>query len=383
MQQYNFPTVIYFGEGSLEQLMESLTKSQIKNPLIVTDATLVQLGVYETLRALLEESKIKHSLFDQTHSNPLEEDVEKGTEIYKENHCDSIIALGGGSPMDVAKVIKIMSSHKAPLAQYDDAIGGDKLIVNPMPPLYAIPTTAGTGSEVGRCGVITMRETQRKTIFFAPELMPDIAVLEPKLTTGLPPHITAATGIDAFTHALEAYLAAGFHPMADGIALEAIKLCLDNLETAVRHGDNLEARANMQIAATMGATAFQKGLGMIHSLAHPLSAHFNIHHGLANALLLPDAIAFIEKSDLNKEQEQRIVNIFQLFAERDMEEESLAHACGSWFQELNITFGLSNHGIPESKLNFLASEAFADPCHSTNLIPVTEADLLEVYRAAL
>jgi len=251
-----------------------------------------------------------------------------------------------------------------------------------MPPLYAIATTAGTGSEVGRCGVIVMRKSRKKTLFCSPALMPDIAVLCPSLTAGLPPPITSATGIDAFTHSLEAWLAPGFHPLADGVALEGMRLCLENLAVCYEYGDKLEARGRMQLASTMGATAFQKGLGMIHSLAHPLSAHFNTHHGLANALLLPDAIAFIESSDLTIEQRRRLDVVQALFEEAGMAKSSLSASCRDWFSALGIEFGLQHHNIPQEQLDFLAGEAFDDPCHSTNIIPVSREDLLQVYQKA-
>ncbi|MEO7777525.1 MAG: iron-containing alcohol dehydrogenase, partial [Fibrobacteria bacterium] len=288
MQQFNYPTIILYGEGALAGLADRL-RGGCKHVLIVTDATLVKAGlaakVTEAIRAAGAGAP-EVSVFDGTHPNPVEADVEQGLEAYRRGGCDALIALGGGSPMDTAKVIRFMATHPGPLAKYDDAKGGDKLIINAMPPLYAIPTTSGTGSEVGRSGVIILRATGKKTIFFHPRLMPDMAVLEPSLTAGLPPHITAATGIDAFTHCLEAYLVDAFHPMADGIALEGLRLILRHLPVAYSDGGNLASRGAMQMAAAMGATAFQKGLGMIHSLAHPLSARYNTHHGLANALLL-------------------------------------------------------------------------------------------------
>ena len=213
-------------------------------------------------------------------------------------------------------------AHPAPLAQYSILDNGGAKITGALPPFYAVPTTAGTGSEVGRGAVITMRDTGRKTLFVAPPLMPTIAVLEPALTVGLPPHLTAATGIDAFTHCLESYFAPVYHPMADGVALEGIRLCLAHLNAAVADGADLAARAQMQMAASMGAVAFQKDLGMVHSLAHPLSARHGTHHGLANALMLPDSMDFIEAANLTPAQQQRIQTIRTLFAEaglRDVE----------------------------------------------------------------
>jgi 4-hydroxybutyrate dehydrogenase len=381
MQQFNYPTTIFFGEGSLAALAERL-RGTAKRPLIVTDATLVKAGVAGEVEKALGNAGVTAAVFDGVHPNPIEEDVEKGLEVYKREGCDALIALGGGSPMDTAKVLRFMAVHPGPLAQYDDAKGGDKLIKNPMPALYAIPTTAGTGSEVGRSGVIILRATGKKTIFFHPRLMPDVAVLEPRLTAGLPAHITAATGIDAFTHCLEAFLAPAFHPMADGIALEGIRLILKNLPAACSDGKNLEARGAMQMAAAMGATAFQKGLGMIHSLAHPLSARYNTHHGLANALLLPEAIAFLEKSQLGAEARGKLDRVASVLREEGMFRGSLAESCRDFFKTLGVPFGLRNHKVPQGDLEALSQDAIEDTCHAGNIIPVKREDMLAVYRAA-
>jgi 4-hydroxybutyrate dehydrogenase len=383
MQQFNYPTTIFFGEGAVKRLASIIANRGHKHLLLVTDATLVGLGVAADVAETLRSSGAEVTVFDQVHPNPIEDDVELGTAACKEQGCDAIVALGGGSPMDVAKVIKFMSTHDGPLAQYEDRLGGDSLIVNPMPPVYAIPTTAGTGSEVGRSSVVTLKATQKKTIFFAPQLMPDIAVLAPELTIGLPAHITAATGIDAFTHCLEAWFAPGFHPMADGIAQEGIKICLDYLPRCVEDGKDLDARGKMLMAATMGATAFQKGLGMIHSLAHPLSVHFGLHHGLTNALLLPASVEFLEASALTDAQRARLAEIHRLFKIRGMAGDTLSASCRQWFEKLGVGFGLAQHGIPEDRLEFLADEAFDDPCHGTNMIPVSRDDLLATYRKAL
>jgi alcohol dehydrogenase class IV len=381
MQQFNYPTTILYGEGALEALAERI-RGKVKHALIVTDATLAKAGLAGKVTDALRGKGVQSSVFDGTHPNPIEEDVEKGLEAYRKGGCDALIALGGGSPMDTAKVIRFMATHPGPLAQYDDAKGGDKLITGALPPLYAIPTTSGTGSEVGRSGVIILRATGKKTIFFNPRLMPDIAVLEPSLTAGLPPHITAATGVDAFTHCLEAYFVNAFHPMADGIALEGIRLILKNLPVACSNGTDLEARGAMQMAAAMGATAFQKGLGMIHSLAHPLSARYNTHHGLANALLLPDAIAFLESRNLDANAKAKITRVREIFREAGRDKGTLAESCRAFFAGLGVSFGLRNHKVPQGDLEPLSQDAFEDTCHASNIIPVTQADLLAVYKAA-
>ena len=382
MNQFNYPTIILSGEGALKEFSHRLKNKNHRKVLIVTDNTLDEAGLVQIITMHLSSHGIDYAIFSDVNPNPDDLDVENGLQVYRNGECDSIIALGGGSPMDVAKVIKIMVSNPPPLSQYDDTLGGDMLIKNAMPRLYAIPTTAGTGSEVGRSGVIIMRETGKKTIFFHPDLMPDIAVLEPEMTVGLPKHITAATGIDAFSHCLEAYFSTGFHPMADGIALQGIELILDCLPIAYNKGSNIMARERMQIAATMGATAFQKGLGMIHSLAHPLSGLFGMHHGLAITLMLPDSVDFLEKSDIGREQIRKILKVKSIFAERDLDKGSLALSCRDFFESLGIGFGLSGYNISESDLANASQEAFQDPCHSGNMIPISQNDLLGIYQAA-
>jgi 4-hydroxybutyrate dehydrogenase len=382
MEQYNFPTTILYGRGALKTFSEQMREKGHRKTLIVTDSVIRDLGLAQKLTDLLSSQGIPCAMFSDVHPNPTDADVDGGVKSYRESGCDSIIALGGGSPMDVAKVVKIMVAHPPPLEQYDDSLGGDRLITEPMPPLYAIPTTAGTGSEVGRSGVIIMKNTGRKTIFFHPHLMPDIAVLEPEMTVSLPPNITAATGIDAFSHCMEAYFAPMFHPMADGIALKGMELILIWLPKACNDGANIEAREKMLIAATMGSTAFQKGLGMIHSLAHPLSSMYGIHHGLANALVIPDCVEFLERADLSYEQRYRIERVRSLFVELDLDRGSLSACCRDFFKSLGVEFGLSRHKVPSSDLERLSSEAFADPCHANNMIPVTEGDLLKICQTA-
>jgi alcohol dehydrogenase class IV len=382
MIQYNYPTTILFGDGSLAEAARRIKAMGYRHPLLVTDQTLVKIGIVELVKKEFSKAEIECVLFEGVHPNPIEDDVEKGAQIYRDQKCDSLIAVGGGSPMDAAKVIMLAVSHSEPLEVYDDAIGGDKKIVNPMPPLFAIPTTAGTGSEVGRAAVIIMRKTNDKTIFFHPTMLPKIAVLEPRLTTGLPAAVTSATGIDAFTHCLEAFFASGFHPMADGIALEGMRLVLKNLPIAVKNGGNLQARGEMLLAASMGAAAFQKGLGMIHSMAHPLSSECGLHHGLANALMLPKSVEFLEKSDLNEDQRERISRVQSLFAEKSLAQATLSESCVEFIKSLGIQMGLRNHGVQEKQMDILSDKAFKDGCHSTNMIPVNREQLKRVYQEA-
>ena len=387
MNQYNFPTVLFYGADALKDLAPAIQKRGLKSLLLVTDPGLVQIGLADSVKSTLTSSGLNIEIFDNVHPNPIEEDVTTGVEMYKSGGFDGIIALGGGSAMDVAKTIRFMAVHEPPLAQYDDALGGDAKIVNPMPPLFAIPTTAGTGSEVGRSSVITLKETGRKTIFFHPGLMPDIAVLDPKLTVGLPPHITAATGMDAFTHCAEAYLVDSFHPMADALAVEGMKMIVANLPKVLDEPGNLDARGKMLLAASMGATAFQKGLGMIHSMAHPLSAEFNIHHGLANALLIKFGMEFTIAKTLetsNQALMEKLNLIGNIILNSTTEDVALLpENLNNFIHNLGISGGLEQHGILPKHIPKLAQLAFEDSCHATHPFPVSIEDFHAVYTRAL
>jgi 4-hydroxybutyrate dehydrogenase len=380
MNIFNFPTTIYSGQGAIEAFVNTLRGEKL---LIVTDAGLRKVGLVDQVTALLDQQNIKYAIFDGTHPNPIEEDVIQGAEIYHQQHCQALLAIGGGSSMDVAKIIKIAVSHDGPLQDYEISSAGAERIINAMPKLYAIATTAGTGSEVGRSAVIMLKGSDHKNIFFHPKLIPDIAILAPEMTIGLPPHITAATGIDAFTHNLEAWLAPHYHPMADGIALEGLRLILEYLPIVVADGQNIEAREQMLVASMMGATAFQKGLGMVHSLAHPLSAVFDLHHGLSNALVLPFAIEFLENASLNDQQKKRLDKIQQLFTEAGLAKQTLSQSCHAFIASLGINFGLSKQGISKDDLERLSQLAFADGCHQDNLIAVNQQDFYAVYQKAL
>ena len=388
MNQYNYPTVIYSGENAAHSLGEYLKKSNHQKAMIVTDQQLVKLGIVKTLVEDLNFEDQDYVVYDGVHPNPIEDDVKNGVDFYQNNSCDYLIALGGGSPMDVAKVIKIMLNHPWPMEQYDDSLGGDDLITEVMPELYAIPTTAGTGSEVGRAGVIILKKSQRKTIFFHPDLIPKIAILDPTYSMNLPRSITVATGIDALVHCMEAFLSPGFHPMADGIALEGTQLVLQNLPKVFDDGHDLDARNKMLMAATMGATAFQKGLGMVHSLAHPLSSQFNLHHGLANALVLIESLKFIDQRVMHGGSEernklQRLEDVIKSSLDQKTSSKSLPDILSDFMNDLEVELGLSHHGITENDLDKLSEEAFMDGCHQTNIIPIQQDDLRLVYRKAL
>ena len=378
MIHFNFPTILLFGEDSVNELPAAIKQKNLNKLLLVTDPGLVKIGLANDVEKQLTNSGLNITIFSCVHSNPLEEDVSLGVEAYQSDNYEGIIALGGGSAIDVAKTIRFMAVHEPPLVQYDDAIGGDAKIVNPLPPCFAIPTTAGTGSEVGRSSVITIEDSGRKTIFFHPNLIPDIAVLDPKLTVGLPPHITAATGMDAFTHCMEAYLVDSYHPMADSIAIEGMKMIIENLPKVIENPNNLDARGQMLLSATMGATAFQKGLGMIHSMAHPLSAEYNIHHGLANALLIKFCLEFTlnkatQKGDTNLIS--KIENIGHIISCNSLSDSANIHdALNNFINSINIKLGLEKQGINADHIPELAQLAFEDCCHATHPFPIKKED---------
>jgi len=285
---FAFPTTIRFGPGAVNDLAAELERRGIRHPLLVSDAGLARTPVFERVSRLMPRAVV----FTAVAPNPTEQNVLDGVKAYRESLCDGIVGLGGGSPLDAAKAIRLLVTHPEPLAVYDDLIDGGNRITANLPPYIAIATTSGTGSEVSRSAVITITKTNRKTVIFSPHLIPSLAIGDPELTVGLPPHITAGTGMDAFTHNVEAYISLGYHPICDAVALGGAKLAWDNLPRVMHDPADIEGRANMMVASMMGAIAFQKGLGATHSLAHPLSSDFAMHHGTANAVMLPYVLEF-------------------------------------------------------------------------------------------
>ncbi|MCV6604311.1 MAG: iron-containing alcohol dehydrogenase [Porticoccaceae bacterium] len=285
---WNYPNSIRAGAGRIDELASACTTLGVQSPLLVTDPGLASLPMIADAMTLCQAAGLGVALFSDIAGNPTGGHVEAGVNAFRDGNHDGVIAFGGGSALDAGKAIALMSGQQRPLWDFED-VGDNWTRVNPqgVVPVVAVPTTAGTGSEVGRASVITDADQHVKKIIFHPAMLPGQVILDPQLTVGLPPHITAATGMDALSHNLEALCAPGFHPMADGIALEGIRLVRDYLPRAVADGNDLEARLNMLTASTMGATAFQKGLGGMHALAHPLGALYNAHHGLLNAILMP------------------------------------------------------------------------------------------------
>jgi alcohol dehydrogenase class IV len=358
---FAFPTKIRFGAGAIAELPLYATK----RPLLVTDAGLAATPLFARVKALLPNAAVYAGVLP----NPTEQNVFDGVAAYREHDCDGIVGLGGGSPLDAAKAIRLKITHPLTLAEYDDLIGGDAHITAHLPPYIAIPTTSGTGSEVSRSTVITLAATNRKTVIFSPHLVPSVAIADPELTLALPRKLTAGTGMDALTHNVEAYLSKGFHPMCDAIALAGTTLARENLPKVMSNPAGLAARANMMMASIMGAVAFQKGLGAVHSLAHPLSSDCGMHHGTANAVLLPVVIEYNRGFVSSR--------LHDLFGASDA-----AQVIRDLNIQLEIAPRLRDYGVSEDILPALADKAIEDGCHQNNPRPCTREDLLALYRAA-
>jgi alcohol dehydrogenase class IV len=293
VSKWNFPTTVRFGAGRIAELPEALAATGIRNPLFVTDPGLAKLPVVASTLKILDDAKVPHGVFSDVKANPVESNLTAGIEVFKRGGHDGVIAFGGGSALDLGKLIAFQAGQTRPVWDFEDV--GDwwtRADADAIAPIIAVPTTAGTGSEVGRAGVITHEASHTKKVIFHPKMLPAIVIADPQLTTGMPAFITVGTGMDALAHCLEAYCAPGYHPMADGIGVEGVRLVFENLPKVFANGNDLVARAHMMSAAAMGATAFQKGLGAIHSLSHPIGALYDTHHGMTNAVFMPYVLAF-------------------------------------------------------------------------------------------
>ncbi|HMI65810.1 MAG TPA: iron-containing alcohol dehydrogenase [Cyclobacteriaceae bacterium] len=375
--QYNFPTTIRFGAGVVKELGDYLVKNGLSNPLIVTDPTVAQLGFFKEIVGDLKKKNLSVEVFHDIHKNPVKSDAYKGTDVFDGTKRDSIVGIGGGAALDVARAIVLRVNHREDLFKYDDLIGGDVYITNDVPHFVTIPTTAGTGSEVGRSAVISDDITHQKKILFAPKLIAKIVFADPFLTMELPSAITAATGMDALTHNMEAYLAKMPHPLCEGIALEGISIINRSLERAVNKPD-LESRGNMLMASLMGAVAFQKGLGVVHSLAHPLSALLDTHHGLANAVNIPYGMEF---NILGFESKfKQIARTLELKKETG---EAVIKYLIDLNAAIHIPHRLRDIGVKQEHIETLADLAIADFAHPNNPKPVNREDFKRLYQKAL
>lgn len=375
--QYNFPTTIRFGAGSSGELADYLLKNNISKPLVVTDPVVSQLDFFKKILGELQAKKISVIIFHEIHKNPVKSDVYKGADVYDGTERNAIVGIGGGAALDVARAIALRVNHREDLFKYDDLIGGDVYVTNDVPHFITIPTTAGTGSEVGRSAIISDDITHQKKILFSPRLLAKIVFADPALTMGLPPFITAATGMDALTHNMEAYLAKMPHPLCEGIALEGISLIGESLERAVNRPD-MESRSKMLIASLMGAIAFQKGLGVVHSLAHPLSSLLDTHHGLANAVNIPYGMEFNVEGF--EDRFRRIARSLGLGKEN-------GRAVVEYLFDLNSKIGIPHKlrdiGVKDEHIETLADLAVADFAHPNNPKPVGREDFLKLYQKAL
>ena len=369
---YSFPTCVEFGAGALASLPQHVRRLGHR-VFLVTDPGLAELPVFTAVTAVLDAAEIPWSATTGISPNPLASECEAGADDCLGAGADVIVGLGGGSSLDGAKGIALMTTHPGPMVGYDDADGGSDRITEDIPPVIAIPTTAGTGSEVGRSTVVVDDDTRRKVVVFSPHLMPAVALIDADLMVSMPPWLTAATGFDALTHNLEALTSLGYHPMADGLALEGLALVDQHLAAAYGNPNNVTAREGMAMAAMMGATAFQKGLGATHSLAHPLSSLAGMHHGLANAVLLPYVMSF---------NSEVAANGYDLVARRIGWEGALQSWVTSLRSELGIPATLTEAGVDGGLLEALASQAIEDPCHQSNPRPCTREDMVRLYRAA-
>jgi alcohol dehydrogenase class IV len=373
--RFSFPTPIHFGAGARKLVAQHLREAGCKRPLIVTDRALAALPVLAEFRSHLAGLDV--AVFDGVFGNPTCRQVMAGAAVFKAHRADSVIGFGGGAALDVAKVVGVMAVHEGDVLEYAWDHPQVRPIVNELPYFVALPTTSGTGSEVGRSSVVSEDDTHVKRVVFSPKLLARAVFADPELTLALPPAVTAATGIDALTHNVESYLSPAYHPLCDGIALEGTRIAARSLATAVAEPGNLQARSDMMMASMMGAIAFQKDLGAVHSCAHALGAVCDLHHGLANALMIDTVLAWNSEAVPAKFDE-------------------LAHVCGlagggaafdPWLRDLKarigITGGLAQRGVKMAQLPRLVELATADICHQTNPRPCTAADFERLFRAAM
>ena len=376
---WNYPTTMWIGENRIQDLTLACKELNISNPLFVTDKDLINLDFIKNIILRLKKNFGNLSIFSNFTGNPIGQNVEDGVKVYNSFDCDGVIALGGGSGLDVGKAIAFMCNQSRPLWDFEDISDHWKRAdSSKISKIIAVPTTAGTGSETGRASLIINEETGTKKIIFHPKMLPSIVILDPILTLDLSPRLTAATGMDALAHNLEAFCAPGYHPMADGMAIEGIKLIKNSLIRAFKNGKDINARMDLLSAASMGSTAFQKGLGAIHSLSHPVNGKFNIHHGLSNAIFMPYVLKF-NKSLI----ENKIISICD-YLNLDKNFESFLDWILELRSNLNIPHKLSEvMDCTNIDLDELSLMAFEDPSTGGNPKKISKEDLKEMYKDSI
>ncbi len=375
---WSYPTAMKFGAGRIAELPDACAQAGIKRPLLVTDKGLADLPVTQSTLDIMDAAGLGRAMFSEVDPNPNETNLDAGVAAYKAGDHDGVIAFGGGSGLDLGKMVAFMAGQTRPVWDFEDI--GDwwtRADADAIAPIIAVPTTAGTGSEVGRASVITDSVSHVKKIIFHPKVLPAVVICDPELTVGMPAFITAGTGLDAFAHCVEAYSSPHYHPMSQGIALEGMKLVIDNLPRAYKDGTDIEARANMMSAAAMGATAFQKGLGATHAMSHPIGAHFNTHHGTTNAVCMPAVLAFNTPAIADRfDLAAGYLGITGGF-------EGFRSFVQAFNDSMNIPRKLSDMGVTEASIPDLVKGAIIDPSCGGNPIELTESNLEGLFRAAL
>lgn len=377
--KWNYPTEIFFGVDEIKQLCVHCQSRGIRKPLIVTDPHLAELEFFKSMLRDLDEQGVGYAVFKDVKPNPTGSNVSDGTALLKEHGCDGVVAIGGGSALDAGKAMALMVGQTLDLFEFEDeGDNWEKVNEDGVVPCIAIPTTAGTGSEVGRASVIHDEDNQVKKIIFHPTMLPTLVIADPVLTVALPAKLTAATGIDAFVHSFEAFCAPGFHPMADGIAVEGMRLIWKWLSVAYHEPDNIRARSKMLAASSMGSTAFQKGLGAVHALAHPLGALYDKHHGLLNAILLPYVIKANQSAI-----ESKVEYLSRCFGLPSGDFDQFLQAILDWRAALDIPNTLADIGIDDSDADQVGAMAVADPSSMGNPIPLTAEQYSQLFKAAV
>ncbi len=376
---WNFPTAIRFGAGRISELPAACRELGMRAPLLITDEGLAELPMVRSAIDSCNDAGLNCGLYSDVQGNPVEANVSGGVKVFHEGNHDGVIAFGGGSGLDAAKAIALMVGQDRPIWDFEDSDDWHTRVnVDGMAPVVAIPTTSGTGSEVGRSSVITDTRDHTKKIIFHPRMLPAIVIADPQLTVGLPPHITAAVGMDALSHNLEALCSPLYHPLAQGIALEGIRLVREWLPVACQDGANLEARSHMMVASSMGATAFQKGLGAMHSLSHPCSAVLNTHHGLTNAVLMPYVLEFNRAAI-----EPLTASLARYLGLPDGDFESILQWVIALRKEIGIPHTLADIGVTEDRIVAFAAMAAVDPTAATNPVPLNPDNCARLYRRAI
>jgi len=375
---WSYPTTIRFGAGRISEIADACNTAGMRKPLLVTDRGLANLPITRDTLALLDQARLGKAMFAEVDPNPNEKNLELGLKVYNEGGHDGVIAFGGGSGLDLGKVIALMCGQTRPVWDFEDV--GDwwtRADADKIAPIIAVPTTAGTGSEVGRAGVLSNSETHEKKIIFHPRLLAAVVICDPELTVGMPAMITAGTGMDAFAHCLEAYCSPHYHPMSQGIAVEGMRLVKENLPRVYTDGSDIEARAHMMSAAAMGATAFQKGLGAIHALSHPIGAFYNSHHGTTNAVVMAPVLTF------NRAAIETRIDALAAYL-------GIAGGFDGFYNyvvELNASLGipanLTELGVTDPDMDWLVASALKDPSVGGNPIEMTEGNTRALFEACL